>query len=161
MSSGKALPKNQQKSLKAKSGRSKALKQAKLISVAKEKAGKSSTVSSGPIEKVKEFWSNLTSSSDSKDKEKAASAESEDKRIQIKVRARKETVTDKESSETFSNSEGSSAGSSAQPASNDSQTIYMPIKKSSNGKTAEAIIIKKDEADNDVEVKDVKILEKN
>ena len=173
---GKALPKNQQKSLKAKSGRSKALKQARLMSVAKEKAGKSSTVSSSPIEKVKEFWSNLTSSSDSKDKETAAAAESEDKRIEIKVRARKETVTNEESSATSSNSdsEGSSAGSSAPPASNESQTIYMPIKQSSNGKTAEevtilrtiallaeAIIIKKAKADNDVDVKDVKVLEKN
>ena len=142
---GKALPKNQQKSLKAKSGRSKALKQAKHMSVANEKAGKSSTVSSSPIEKVKEFWSNLTSSSDSKDKEKAAAAESEDKRIQIKVRARKEPVTNKESSATASasDSDGSSAGSGASSASDESQTIYMPIKQSSNGKTSEAIIIKR------------------
>ena len=149
---GKALPKNQQRSLKAKSGRSKALKQAKHMSVAKEKAGKSSTVGSGPIEKVKEFWSNLTSSSDSKDKETAAAAEEEDKRIQIKVRARKEPETNKESSATASKSEVSSSG-------NETQTIYMPIEQSSssNGKTAEAIIIKKD----DVDVKDVKILEKN
>ena len=130
---------------------------------AKEKAGKRSTVSSGPIEKVKEFWENLTSSSDSKEKEKAADAESEDKRIQIKVWARKEPVTNKESSATASasDSDGSSAGSGASSASDESQTIYMPIKQSSNGKTAEAIIIKKDKADNDVDVKDVKILEKN
>ena len=56
---------------------------------------------------------------------------------------------------------GSSDGSSASSASNDeSQTIYMPIKQSSNGKTAEAIIIKQDEDDNDVDVKAVK-MEKN
>ena len=70
-------------------------------------------------------------------------------------------MTNKESSATASNSEGSSAGSSGSSASNETQTIYMPIKQSSNGKTAEAIIIKKDEDDKGVDVKDVKILEKN
>ena len=122
------------------------LKQAKLMS-AKDKDGKRSTVSSGPIDKVKKFWENLTSSSDSKDTEKAAAAaaESEDKRIRIKVWARKEPVTNKESPETASSydSDGSSAGSGASPASDESQTIYMPIKQTSDGKTSEAIIIKR------------------
>ncbi len=123
--------------------------------LAKETTGKSLTVSSGPIEKVKEFWSNLTltSSSDSKDREKAVAAESEDKRIQIKVMARKDTVTNKESCATASNSEGSSS---------DTQTFYMPIHQASDGKTAEAIVVNNEKGANkaDVDVKDVKIVEK-
>ena len=41
------------------------------------------------------------------------------------------------------------------------QTIYMPIQQASNGKTAEAIVVKNDEsAKNKVDVTDVKIVEK-
>ena len=40
------------------------------------------------------------------------------------------------------------------------QTIYMPIQQASNGKTAEAIVVKNDEsAKNKVDVTDVKIVE--
>ena len=41
------------------------------------------------------------------------------------------------------------------------KTIYMPIQQGSNGKTAEAIVIKNDEsAKNKADVTDVKIVEK-
>ena len=41
------------------------------------------------------------------------------------------------------------------------KTIYMPIQQASNGKTAEAIVIKNDEsAKNKADVTDVKIVEK-
>ena len=41
------------------------------------------------------------------------------------------------------------------------QTIYMPIQQASNGKTAEAIVVKNDEsAKHKVDVTDVKIVEK-
>ena len=41
------------------------------------------------------------------------------------------------------------------------QTIYMPIQQASNGKTAEAIVVKNDEsAKNKVDVTDVEIIEK-
>ena len=43
-----------------------------------------------------------------------------------------------------------------------SQTIYMPIKQASDGKTAaaEAIVVKKENNENKVDVADVKIVEK-
>ena len=159
----KAPRKEQSKSLKSKPGSSKVLKQAKIRNAAREEAEKSSKIKSvsGPIDKVKELWTKLTSSSEA-DKNPAADAESETKSIQIKVIARKET--DDGSSATTSNSaapqrenEGSLVDDESVSASDESKIIFMPIQQTSNGKTAEAM--DEDSEKKDVDVKDVKIIE--
>ena len=194
----KAPRKGTSKSLMAKPRSSKVLKQAKIKTSAREKAGQSSNVKSdsGPIEKVKELWSNLTSSSTpiKTPKRKVTKIAGPAKKRNLAERftgARIETAKKKrlvpsgtrnhpaheknwrrgkvtakltapssQAPQTRKENEEFITDDKSASASNESKTIFMPIQHSSNGNTAEAIVVKIDEDDKkDVDVKDVKILD--
>ena len=195
----KAPRKGTSKSLMAKPRSSKVLKQDKIKTSAREKAGQSSNVKSdsGPIEKVKELWSNLTSSStpiktpkrkvtkiagpakkrNLAERSTGARIETAKKKRLVPSGTRNQPAHEKHwrrgkvpaklTAPSFQapqtpqkENEESIADDKSASASNESKTIFMPIQHSSNGNTAEAIVVKMDEDDKkDVDVKDVKIFE--
>ena len=194
----KAPRKGTYKSLMAKPKSSKVLKQAKIKTSAREKGGQSLNAKSdsGSIKKVKELWSNLTSSStpiktpkgkvtkiagpaqkrNLAERSSGARIETAKKKRLVpsgtgkhptheknwrrgKVTA-KLTAPSSQAPQTRKENEELIADDKSASASNESKTIFMPIQHSSNGNTAEAIVVKMDEDDKkDVDVKDVKILD--
>ena len=193
----KAPRKGTSKSLMAKPRSSKVLKQAKIKTSAREKAGQSSNAKSdsGPIEKVKELWSNLTSSSTpiktpkrkvtkiaGPAKKRNLAERSTGARIETAKKKRlvpsgtrnhpaheknwrrgkvtaKLTAPSSQDPQTRKENEELIADDKSASASNESKTIFMPIQHSSNGNTAEAIVVMDEDDKKDVDVKDVKIFE--